>query len=145
VASTTIQCPPGDAGSACVLPANTCCRTKGADAGSVYDCESVSKCNTAGGSQVDCFGTSDCASGSICCLAAVSASVANLTCQAGTTCPTGDGGSALAEGQICSGNSDCANSTCLHYICAGSALEACMGSITGIIASACSVVDAGGS
>jgi hypothetical protein len=125
----------------CATSTNTCCRTTTMSGATVYTCESVAMCTAASPSSVvNCFGTADCATGSICCLDATGVTTANLTCSPGPTCPAGGG---LAAAQVCARSSDCANNMCLSYVCDGVALEACKGTVAGAIAGGCMVVDAG--
>lgn len=57
----------------------------------------------------------------ICCLKVTSISGAfTMTCQTGTTCPTG-----LASAQICKTNAECSTGTCSLYSCEGNITEAC--------------------
>ena len=112
----TVEC--GDAG--CAVPTNGCCEP----GGGVHTCQSAGTACT--GTLITCEEKGDCTGGKICCLNAITASTATLSCQDGPACPAGSG---LASTQICRSSAECASGSCAYYSCSATTpptiLESC--------------------
>ena len=100
----------------CATATNACCLGSGSSA----TCQAETAACT--GNKQECDEASDCPSGQIRRLK-VARSISGaftMTCQTGTTCPTG-----LASAQICKTNAECSTGTCSLYSCEGNITEAC--------------------
>jgi hypothetical protein len=87
---------------------------------------------------VECAEAADCGNNKACCLDVV-ASKSKTTCQDAPPCPkTG----ALAA-QICRSDNECKSKECAFFDCKDSTIEACVGTLTGANASACTRAGSG--
>jgi hypothetical protein len=113
------SCDPGnvECGSAqCAVPQNECCLGTGNSASCLAPSASCA------GNEQACDEKSDCPDGQICCLKVTDINGDfKISCQTGTTCPTGG----LASAQICKTNAECSTGSCSLYSCQGNTTEAC--------------------
>jgi len=127
-----IQCSDGglaDAGT-CGAPAYQCCEVNGSPSVCQLAGQDASTCS---GDVLRCAEAADCSGNKICCLAATSEMNAIVSCQDAPVCPT----AGAASAQICRSNAECRSGACVIYSCLGLSIEACKGTLDGLITSDC--------